>query len=69
LTDIITNLIKEKNEFSRIPIFDVIVSLQNHKNVAKMNDFLFTAISNLSNDDCWRVRYTVSEKLHEVLFY
>jgi len=67
VNEILTNLIKEKNEFSRIPIFDSIVALQSHKSLSKLQDFICTVITNLSSDECWRVRYTVAEKIHEIL--
>jgi hypothetical protein len=65
LSEILNNLMKEKNEFSRIPIFDCVVALQN-KTLNKSQDFLINIIDVLSKDECWRVRYTVAEKLHEV---
>jgi hypothetical protein len=65
--EIVSNLIKEKNEFSRIPIFDCIVALSSHKSLSKLQDFIFSVVTNLSNDECWRVRYTIAERLHEVI--
>jgi hypothetical protein len=66
--EIVSNILKEKNEFSRLPIMDCLVSLYNHKSVAKLQDFVLNTINNLSNDEGWRVRYTVAEKIHEVIF-
>ncbi len=69
LMEIMSNIIKEKNEFSRIPIFECIITLKEHKGLPKMQEFILNIINNLSNDDCWRVRYTVAERLHEVLTF
>lgn len=67
IVDIISNILKEKSEFSKIPLFEAIVSLGNHKNISKLQDFIANSISALAGDECWRVRYSVAEKLHEVL--
>ena len=67
LVEVLSNLLKEKNEFSRIPIFDVIVALQNNKSLPKLQDFIANAITNLSSDEGWRVRYTVADRFHEVI--
>jgi len=68
IVELITNVMEGKNEFAKIPIFDVIVALQDHKSLSKLQEFIYTLISNLSTDECWRVRYIVADKIHEVIF-
>lgn len=65
--EIVSNILKEKSEFAKIPIFDCIVAMGGHKNISKIQDFVEKVLNILSNDECWRVRYTIAEKMHEVL--
>lgn len=48
---------------------DSIISLKNHPNLPKLQDFIITIVTKLFNDESWRVRLTVADKIHEILSF
>lgn len=63
---ILTVFIKDPNDNIRINIVDSLTVLKNLKNSSKFQDFIITCFNTLVNDESWRIRYTVADKLHEV---
>ena len=67
--ELTTNLLKESNEFIRLPIIEGLITLKNFKQLQKYQDLLNNSLSLLSKDESWRVRYALGDKLHEVISY
>jgi serine/threonine-protein phosphatase 2A regulatory subunit A len=68
---VIDMLIKDSNDTVRLPLMDAVVALKTHPSLSKvaMQKFIETTITRLALDESWRVRLTVADKIHEVLFF
>ena len=64
---IINIFYNDKNETSKIGIMDIIISLDNHPNLNQAFDFINNIIIKLSNDNNWRIKITVADKIHLIL--
>ena len=65
--EIISILLKDTNDTVRIHIIDAIISLKSHPRLEQFSEFISNVILKLSNDESWRVRLTICDKIHEVL--
>lgn len=65
--DLVSTLLKDSNDTVRIHIIDAIISLKNHPKLDQFSDFISNVVLKLSNDESWRVRLTVCDKIHGVL--
>ncbi len=68
---IIETLIKDTNDTVRLPLMDAVVALKTHSALSKtqMQKFIENTITKLSTDESWRVRLTVADKIHEILYF
>ncbi len=57
----------DKNEISKIGIMNILISLENHPNILQMNDYINNMIITLSNDQNYRVRMIVTDKINLIL--
>jgi serine/threonine-protein phosphatase 2A regulatory subunit A len=67
--NLITSFIQDTNDTVRIPIMENIVSLKSHSNLSSLQGFIINTITQLSNDESWRVRLTVGDKIHEIFSF
>jgi hypothetical protein len=61
--NILLTLLKETNEYIRIPLIDNIVTLKDHIRMTNLQDFIYTVFTKFSSDKSWRVRLTVIDKV------
>ena len=57
----------DKNEISKIGIIDILISLENHSNLMQMMDFINNIIIKLSNDQNYKVKMAVADKIYLIL--
>jgi serine/threonine-protein phosphatase 2A regulatory subunit A len=69
ICNLLQNLQKDTNDSIRIYIMDGIISLKLNSDVERSYTFISSAISALSKDESWRVRYSVADKIHELLTF
>jgi serine/threonine-protein phosphatase 2A regulatory subunit A len=66
---IVVTLLKDSNDAVRLHIIDSLVALKSHQNINNLQEFLIDGLKKLSEDESWRVRLTVADKLHEFLYF
>lgn len=59
----INAFISDENDAIRIQIMECIIALQSHKNLGQYMNYLNQILKKLGNDESWRVRLTVGDKL------
>jgi len=64
---IFISFLKDSNDSIKIPLIDAIISLKFHRQIETFPEFIIDSILSLSTDESWRVRFTIADKLHEVL--
>ena len=69
LCNFILNLQKDTNDSIRIYLMDTIVSLKLNPDIERAYEFISNTIIALSNDESWRVRLTVADKVNEILTF
>lgn len=67
--ELVSVLLKDPNDNVRIHIIDSIISLKSHPKLESFSDFIFNVLIKLGNDESWRVRLTVSDKISEILSF
>ena len=60
-----TSLISEKNDQIRIQLMSTLTALKPSN--SQFNDLICNSLSKLKNDESWRVRLTIAEKLTEII--
>ncbi len=65
--ELLSILLKDTNDTVRIHIIDSIISLKSHPRLDQFSDFISNVLLKLSNDESWRVRLTVCDRIHEIL--
>ena len=63
----INTILKDKNDSMRIDLVNIMLSIRTHKNINEFIDTIYDLIPKLSEDNNWRVRLTVSDKLNDFL--
>jgi serine/threonine-protein phosphatase 2A regulatory subunit A len=64
---IFITFLKDTNDTIKIHLIDVIISLRYHKQFDSFQEFIADSILSLSIDESWRVRFTIADKINEVL--
>lgn len=64
---IFITFLKDSNDSIKIHLIDSIISLKFHKQIDTFQDFISDSIMSLSIDESWRVRFSVADKIQELL--
>ena len=67
IKNIINTMLKDKNDTVKVDIINFIVSLGGHKKLILLLDFIYDLIPKLAEDQNWRTRMTIAEKLCDIL--
>jgi serine/threonine-protein phosphatase 2A regulatory subunit A len=65
--EILSLLIKDSNDSVRIHIIESVIALKSHPLLENFSDFISNVVNKLGNDESWRVRLTLCDKIHEIL--
>lgn len=65
--ELLSILLKDSNDSIRIHLIDAVISLKSHPRLEQFSEFISNVIVKLGNDESWRVRLTVGDKIYEVL--
>jgi serine/threonine-protein phosphatase 2A regulatory subunit A len=66
---IFIEFLKDVNDSIKMHLIDSIISLKYHKQIDTFQEFIADSILSLSIDDSWRVRFSVADKIHELLAF
>jgi len=66
-SSIFITFLKDSNDSIKIHLIDSIISLKFHKQIDTFQDFISDCIMSLSIDESWRVRFSVADKIQELL--
>jgi serine/threonine-protein phosphatase 2A regulatory subunit A len=69
MKSIIATLMKDSNDAVRLHIIDSLVALKTHPDLSTFQDFITICLQKLAEDESWRVRLTVADKIHEFLYF
>jgi serine/threonine-protein phosphatase 2A regulatory subunit A len=64
---IFITFLKDSNDSIKIHLIDSTISLKFHKQIDTFQDFISDSIMSLSIDESWRVRFSVADKIQELL--